>query len=1259
MVRRVLEFNIYAFLVVILALACITVVLNKKLIYFIDRKEPEVYGAILNTEELEKHALDIAKKHITGKKSRVYYSLEGRMNKNFKLITSVYKSSNENMNRAKRVAPAVEWLLDNFYIIEEQVKEIRQNLSRQYYYRLPSLKSGILKGYPRVYAIALELVSHTDGRFDDKLLISFVSAYQKHSILSSGELWAIPMMVRMALIEHIRHICEEIMESQQQWDKAEKLADILLSQKGRKPEELLAITKEYNKQLDRITPSFGEHLLNRLMKHGLEIAPIIKYFDEKLSEQHTTSESITKLEHKEQAARQVSIGNAITSLRLLSTLDWKEIFEELSQIEQILRRDPGGIYGSMDFSSRDFYRHEVEKISKKYKISEIKVARKLIECAEEMEKHLGYFLFRDESSILISKLGYEKKNSFSKSFIYIASIILITAAIDIVLLYYLYNSGIESMYLLILLAVALLVPSSDIAVNMVNLSVVHIKSPAFLPKLELKDGIPDYARTVIVMPVLLTDEQRTETLLGYLEEYYLANRERNLYFVLLGDFKDSKEEKLESDVIIIEAARKKIRELNKKYRTDEDIFFFFHRKRIFNKSQKRWMGWERKRGALFEFNEFLLSSKLGTFSFTEGNISNLKNIAYIITIDADTKLTIETAKKLIGTIIHPLNKAVVDTHKGIVKQGYGLLQPRITVDIESAGASPFSRIFAGQGGIDIYTNAVSDVYQDLFGEGIFTGKGIYEVKVFQSILREAIPENTVLSHDLLEGSYVRTGLVTDIELIDGYPVKYDSYSMRLHRWVRGDWQLIHWLFRKVKSKSGKLVKNPLSSITKWKITDNLRRSLVSPSQAVLFLLSFSILKGNSLIWLLISLLPSFLPVVTNIINTIINSLKNEADVKTAYYSTGKVKLTLQQCLATLVFMPHQAYLMLDAIIRTIYRVFISREKMLEWVTAADVELSFKSKRVSYWTRMWICPVYGAVIISLAVFYKSELLIPASVLALLWITAPYTANILSTIDNKKEYDLNSEELEEFRILARKTWSYFEDFVSVLDNYLPPDNYQENPPNGIAHRTSPTNIGLYLASIMAARDLGYISTTNMLDRLNKSISTIEKMKKWKGHLYNWYDTISLEVLKPNYISTVDSGNFIGYLMVLKQGLLEYMKKPLLGSDLVLGLKDTVVLLNEEKVQPVIDLHIFDSILNDKTINPIEWHNLLIKLDESNNQKLPKWGFRLYKSINSFIGEIYSTMPWLKTLSDMPQVLESEVEQVINQLNANYSFEQYWKF
>lgn len=1227
-------------------LSVILLILIVRLFQYKDNEDHEIIDAILNAEELEKHAIDVARKHVVSKRTRLFYSLEGRMNKNFKSITSAYLNLNEYVNNSKRMTPASEWLLDNFYIIEEQVKEIRHNLSRRYYKQLPILKTGSLKGLPRVYAIALELVSHTDGRFDDKLLINFITAYQTQELLSSGELWAIPLMVRMALIEHIRYICDNIMQSQQQWYKAEKLAEILLEQKDASSETLLQIAKENMKVMDKITPSYGEHFLNMLKKHGLEIAPIIHYIDERLSEQHTNGEGIAQLEHNEQAIRQVSIGNSITSLRFISTLDWKEVFEALSRVEQILRQDPDNTYENMDFPSRDYYRHEIEKLTKKTKVSEIKIARKAIECSKENNKHVGCYLFGKERSELWEKIDYSEGKLLSNTFYYLFSIAILTFLIVLPFSIYSYNRSSMKVLYSVISALALLIPASEVAVLLVNWVSTKLKTPDFLPKLELKEGIPSDAKTIVVIPTLLPNPNRVKALLGQLEEYYLANREKNLYFALVGDFKDYNEKEMQQDKKIIETAVNGIRTLNSKYTKDGDIFYFFFRDRVFNSAQNRWMGWERKRGALVEFNNLLKGSKDTTFNMQCLDIKELENIKYVITIDADTKLPIETARRLIGTMLHPLNKAVINTEIGIVTEGYGLLQPRINVDIESANASFFSKTYAGQGGIDIYTSAISDVYQDLFGEGIFTGKGIYELDVFHKVLSNAFPDNSILSHDLLEGSYVRTGLLTDIELIDGFPAKYSSYSMRLHRWVRGDWQLIKWLFPKVKNRVGDYVRNPLITINKWKIIDNLRRSILAPASILLLLLGLTILPGKSYIWLFPILISNMFPIVVTVID-IINSTVKKPFVENASFSIiSTLKNVSLQVMLILSFLPYQAHLMINAISKALVRTFITKKNMLEWVTAADMEIGLKNNLNSYIRRMWLCPVTAVIALLISIYYKFESFYLVLVFFVLWSIAPFTAYIISQIHSKNEKALGEEDIRRLRIIARKTWSFFEEFVGALDNYLPPDNYQENPPNGIAHRTSPTNVGLLLISTITARDFGYISTMEMLERLNKTMTTIEKLKKWKGHLYNWYDTITLEVLRPKYISTVDSGNFIAYLMTLKQGLHEYLNSPLVDKNLAKGIHDTLDLAREDHPSNDISSEAVVSFLEKESIDLIQWMNVLNHLNEENKQKRPRWGYKLYKMVTSYRKDMQHFYPCIENYDDLNIVLESiEEEDSIN--------------
>lgn len=1215
----ILNYLVYILLFISLS-ALFLLIMNIKSSVTID--ELEINDAILSNEELERHASDLSRMHVTGKKSKLYYSLEMRMNKNFKYIMSVYKHLNENSGEILRATPASEWLLDNFYIIEEQVKEITQSISRKYFYQLPRLKNGRLRGYPRVYAIALELISHTDGRFDEKMLVNFVTAYQNYALLSSAELWVLPIMLRIALIENIRRICDKIVISHKQRYKADILADILVAYKDKKPEEYLEIAKDNMKQMESIDASFGEHLLKRLKKYGMETFTIIKYIDDRLAEQNTNSEGITQLEHKDQAMRQVSMGNSIISIKLISTLEWAEIFEKLSKVEQIMRQDPSGIYIQMDFKSRDYYRHEIEKLAKQYKLSEISIAKKLVETSEESNKHVGYFLFSQEKEQLYKKIGGKSPQKISSTFIYIASIYFVTILLLLPLAYYSVSQNANLLELFIMILI-LALPVNDVAIILINWMLTHTLQPAFLPKMELIEGIPDDAKTIVVIPTLLSNQNRVVQLVKNLEEYYLANREQNLYFALVGDFKDSKTAEMKDDSAIVKVAKQQINTMNKKYSKDKDIFYYLHRERTFIEKEKKYMGWERKRGALAELNELLLGSSGTSYKYIEGDISNLSDIKYVITLDADTRLIFDTAKKLVGAMLHPLNTPVLDEERMIVKQGYGILQPRINIDIESANVTPFARVFAGQGGIDIYTTAISDVYQDLFKEGIFTGKGIYDLKVFHSVLKKAIPENTVLSHDLIEGSYVRTGLLTDMEFFDGFPAKYSAHSMRLHRWVRGDWQLLPWLFDRVKDREGKVIKNPLSGISRWKIFDNLRRSLLASANLLLIVAAFTIFRGNVNLWIVLGISAYLFHVFIGIIELFISKIRNSLNAN--YYDPIKEKIEnlIIQGLLYFSCLPYQTYFMLNAIFKTLGRVLITKRNMIEWVTAADMEAGLKNDLLSYVKRMWSCYTAATLLTVYAIFFRIEFLAAAMIISALWILGPVLAYKLSQKYNQRAKQMTKDDLSVVRRSARKTWSFFEDFVTVLDNYLPPDNYQFNPPNGIAHRTSPTNIGLLLLSILSARDLGYISSSNMVDRIGKTIKTIEKLGKWKGHLYNWYDTVTMETLRPHYISTVDSGNLVACLISLKQGLMEYMNRPLVDINLGKGLLDIIELANEE-LEIKLEYSDLKNYVEAGHENIREWYTLIRKISISSEQKKNRWGYKLYKYIYHLKGELEQFLP-----------------------------------
>ncbi len=1188
----------------------------------------ELKNEILGPEDTIKHATELAKGHITGKSIKFPNGLVNQLDRNYRQIFNVYITLNRETEESSSVSSAAEWLLDNIYIIEEQVKEIKQILSKRYCFRLPVLKNGEFKGYPRVYVLALDLVAHTDGIINEKSIINFLKAYQSQQPLLMSELWALAIMFRMALIERISKLCEELKVYNQQRNEAKRIAALILDNLGKGASNVQELIEKQVGEKPEISPSFLEVLIQTLRKDGQAAAEAIGYIDQVLKARGLSLENLINTEHQLQATRQVAIGNAITGLRSIAAIDWNEPFETLSHVEEILRQDPSGHYSLMDFESRDHYRHIVEKISRIYNISEFKVAQKALSYAKDSPveigdpmQHIGYYLINTGRGILERGLnvragGTKVSLEFFKQFpqfFYFSLITLVTLAILVPFLGYSVTQGVYSPLSLFLIALVLLIPISEISINIINFISSHLYSPALMPKLELKDGISEENNTMVIIPTLLPEANRVTELLEKLEIYYLANKEENLSFALVGDFKDSTSPETGNETEIIDSALEGIAKLNQRYSRDKTIFYYFHRKRQYNDAHKLWMGWERKRGAIVEFNDLLRGSKDTSFNVSSCEPAQVPSVKYVITLDADTKLPIGAAKRLIGAMAHPLNKPVIDSKRGITVRGYGILQPRIGISLDSANKTLFSRIFAGQGGIDPYTTAVSDVYQDLFGEGIFTGKGIYDVDNFQTLLKNVLPENSVLSHDLLEGSYVRAGLVTDIELIDGYPARYNSFSMRQHRWVRGDWQLIPWL-----------TVSPLSTLSKWKIFDNLRRSLVNPALFLLIALGFFMLPGHSLIWLGLAVITLAFPIIAFLCHGILDKTNRLIESNNDQTVITGIKSSVYQTALQFIFIPYQAYLMLDAILRTLIRVFISRKNLLEWTPAADLEAMLKNDLPTYFKNMIISPILGILILGLAIIKPGtivEVLFAVLVWAL-WTSSPFIAYRLSQdYEQEMERLVEAEELE-LRKLARKTWAYFEDFVSVKDNYLPPDNYQVDPPNGIAHRTSPTNIGLSLVCTLAARDFGYLGTGEMIEKLSATITTIEKLEKWEGHLYNWYDTKNLQTLAPRFVSTVDSGNFISYLMVLEKGVEEYLNGSTEDSAIAKGLMDTIALFNEElsQVEVGLDTKILEEYLvaGNHQIWEKALENLKLQLAKDELKERVKrsfWGKKLVAMVEEF--------------------------------------------
>lgn len=1119
-------------------------------------ERPPVLGELrdvpLDPERLRLHAGDIAKAHETASQLKTARMLLERLEANFDRLTVIYRYLNDKAKETDRLSPASEWILDNYYIIEEQAKEAGQLLRQERHAKLPVLNTGPLKGYPRIYAIALELISHTDGRLDQNELVAFLAAYQEYRVLRMAELWSLALMLKVALLEYLRHLADKIVRTENQWTEAEQVARLAPEDRLQRVQEILV------SQAGRQSSSFVVQLVRELRKKG-DDEVLHHRLEQYLLDYGTDLDTLVEQEHFEQASRKITVGNGIVSLKNISLLNWEDVFEALSRVELLLNGDPAQVYRAMDPESRDYYRRQVGQLARRYGVPETRVARIAVALAKQNENrkspldHVGYYLLGEGRKELIKgltgKSGAHRFHDYP-SYYYYGAIIALTLVLVLPLAWYSFRlSGGNPVFGVAALLLALL-PLSEAAVFLVNRMAAALTAPAFLPKLAFEEGIPAGEATMVVIPALLPNPAKVGELLERLETYYLANREDNLYFALAGDFKDSGEKTTPEDEAIIQAGLRGVQRLNREYGEGRELFFYCQRERVLCPTQGRWTGWERKRGALVEFNRLLLGEQDTTFRTVSPGLDKITGkIKYVITLDADTRLTIDTAKKLIGAMAHPLHRPVICPKKGTVIKGYGLIQPRIGIGIESANQSAFTRLFAGAGGIDPYTTAVSDVYQDLFGEGIFTGKGIYDLRVFQEVLAEAIPEGCVLSHDLLEGSYLRVGLATDVELIDGYPGTYSAYAARQHRWVRGDWQLLPWLFSRVRNRQGQPVKNPLSPLSKWKMFDNLRRSMVPVGQFLLLLGGLLWLPGNPLIWLAVALLPQILPVLAEFLQAL--------KAREPRYALQGFRNALLQGLLLVVFLPHQAGLMVDAAVRTIYRVFVSRRELLEWVTAADVEKSLKNDLTGFLRRMRVGLVVGIAVLPAVVLVRPSGLVYALPFALLWLGSPWVAYQVSLAKGEHREPISEADERILRRLARRTWAFYEDFANEENNYLPPDNYQVDPPNGLAHRTSPTNIGFLFLSYAAARDFGYLTTTGFIRRVQATLATMAKMETWRGHLLNWYDTRTLEPLRPYFISTVDSGNLAGYLLVVKKAVEDYLTKPLWGPELVKGLKDTYCL------------------------------------------------------------------------------------------------------
>jgi cellobiose phosphorylase len=1135
--------------------------------------EQPLRAELYSVNQLEHHAEVLAGSHelATGLAPN---RLIARLEENERTLVRTYDLITAALEKDRGIVPAAEWLLDNFSLIEEQIRTARRHLPPSYSKGLPRLTRGPAAGYPRVYSIAMELISHVDGCVDATSLSAFVASYQSVNPLTIGELWAVPIMLRLALIENLRRVAVRVAASLRDRGLATDWGERMVSVVEQNPSDLILVLADMARANPPLSSAFLAELTRYVQGQSPHFAFALSWLEHRVSEQGLKIAHLVKMESQAQAVDQVSISNTITSLRLLSLTDWREFVESQSVVEKTLCKEPSGVYANMDFTTRDLYRHAVEEIAKRSELSENEVAQKAIELAkaafigqgDSRKAHVGYYLIDKGRSMLERSAGAKRspRDVLGNGvrcyplFSYLSCILLLTAGVTAVLFEWLGLCGPPS-WILALLFVPSVICVTQLAICVVNWLVTVYIPPLPLPRMDFRRGIPSNHRTMVAVPTMLQNAAAIDNLLEQLEIRYLANRDPNLHFALLTDFKDAPNEVMPGDDELVRQVRDGIESLNRKYENERaDVFFLFHRPRLWNEPDRIWMGYERKRGKLKEFNSLLRGGSEDAFQEIVGHKEILPQIRYVITLDTDTELPRGAARGLVEAMSHPLSRPVFDKKLRRVTSGYGIIQPRVGVSLPSASRSWYVRLFAADSGLDPYTRVVSDIYQDLFGEGSFIGKGIYDVDAFHQAC-DCLPDNTILSHDLLEGAYARSGLLSDVEVFEDHPYRHFTDVSRRRRWIRGDWQIVWWLLPRVPGPDGKWRTNPISGLSKWKIFDNLRRSLVAPSMLLLlvsaWLSPWSWLSAWTTLLVVAALgLPSILSSVSDLAH-------KPRDLPWWMHFRALAPGVVRQggqVLFTVSLIPYDAYVGLDAIVRTLTRVFWKRRQLLEWTTSSDAELAACTDLPGHFSSMWVGPAITAIVFALSILTRRDSFPICAPFLGLWLASPAVAWWLSRPFPEREPQLSEGEIIFLRKLARRTWEYFETFVTPQENWLPPDNFQEYPAVSIASRTSPTNIGLALLANLTAYDFGYCSAGRMLERTQNTLTTMDRLERRRGHFYNWYDTRSLEALPPQYVSTVDSGNLAGYLLVLRRGLLELIDAKIPPARVFEGVRDTALVL-----------------------------------------------------------------------------------------------------
>ena len=1114
-----------------------------------------IRAELFSLERLEQHAISLATAQaVTVKPPRVV-PLHRRLKDNAAALDAAYHASVVELESGRTLVPAAEWLLDNYYLVQEQIREVRTQLPIGFYRQLPKIEHGPLAGYPRIFGLAWAFVAHTDSHFDRDFLERFVAAYQRVEGLTIGELWAIPITLRIVLIENLRRLADQISVARGQQEGAIALSVRLLESDDAK----VAFEAEATaRSMGLLSEIFVAQLAKSLRDRDPAVTPTLGWLESRLVEQGTSISEVVQDVQMQQAATNVTIRNVITSMRAISNTAWADVFERISLVDACLREQSA--FASMDFATRNRYRSVVEQLARGSAHSEVEVAKRALRASQASAATAkdpveasrtgdpGYFLIAEGRPALEEAIGFVPPLSmrFARFNIGLGirghlSMMFVFTGLSLAAMFAAVAVDAPSQAWLIGFIVLALLPASELAVALANRLVTETIGAVPLPSLDLQRGVPANLRTLVVVPTLLVGESEIREQVERLEVHHLSGSGGDLYFALLSDWPDADSESTDGDAALLSVAQEAIAELNRRHAPGAQglRFLLFHRRRVYSNSERCWMGWERKRGKLQELNRLLRGATDTTFVAVAEDLSRPPSeVRYVITLDADTRLPRDAAMRLVGKMGHPLNHPIFDRASGRVVAGYAILQPRVTPSLPLGDrGSIFLRTYAGDAGMDPYAAAASDVYQDLFGEGSFTGKGIYDIDAFEAAMAGRVPDGALLSHDLFEGTFARAGLASDIEVVEDFPSRYDVASKRQHRWTRGDWQLLPWIVGHWRGRG------ETPTIGRVKMIDNLRRSLVPVAMVAAlvwcWLLPPSAAWAAQTVVLAAIFVPAFLPIFLGVFVP-----RKGVMLRSHARAVAKdVRLATIWTAMTIAFLADRAWSSADAVVRTLVRVFVTRRHLLQWTTAAqsarrrlpDIAGSYRDMAGG------VAAVVVAAIVARTVEGAAwTAILP---LAVLWFLAPSIALLTSRpLAPPPEQELDEDRRREARLIARRTWRYFETFVTPDEHMLPPDNFQETPRPVVAHRTSPTNIGLYLLSTVAARDFGWIGTAAAVDRIEQLFATMRRLPRFKGHLFNWYATQDLRPLEPQYVSSVDSGNLAGHLIAFANACGEWLDDPI---------------------------------------------------------------------------------------------------------------------